>query len=122
MGRVFELATTIKKCVKNEILLDYKREFELRGSMIFGIIELKTNIRFKKMDDFESYIKAIDIEYDIENIIFTGYVTKLNTPQFKVVNQSAYAKGINYMQEIVEYHGQICCNPTSGMCFTQCIN
>ena len=112
MGRFFELATTIKKCVnglnlhenKNENLIEYKREFELRGSMIFGLIELKTNIRFKKMDDFAKYINAIDIEYDIENVTFTGYVTKLNTTQFKVVKQSAYAQGINYMQEIVDYH------------------
>ena len=26
------------------------------------------------------------------------------------------------MQEIVEYHGQNCYIPTSGMCFMKCIN
>ena len=26
------------------------------------------------------------------------------------------------MQEIVEYHGQNCCIPISGMCFIKCIN
>ena len=41
------------------------------------------------MDDFESYINAIDIDYDSEDVIFTGYIYKLNTPQFNVVKPSA---------------------------------
>ena len=59
------------------------------------------------MDDFESYINSIDVDYDREvdydrDVTFTGCVYKLNTPQFKVVKRSAYAKGTNYMQETVE--------------------
>ena len=73
------------------------------------------------MDDFESYINAIDNDYDREDVTFTGYVYKLSTPQFKVVRRSAYGKGTNYMQEIVEYHGQNCYIPTSGVCFIKCI-
>ena len=42
--------------------------------MVIGPIEHKTKIRFKYMDGFESYIKAIDIDYDSEDITFTGYV------------------------------------------------
>ena len=58
------------------------------------------------MDDFERYIIAIDIDYDdSEDVIFSGYVYKLDTPQFKVVKRSAYRKGTNHMQEIVEYCG-----------------
>ena len=76
--------------------------------MIIGHFEHKTNIRFKNMDDFESYINAIDTEYDSEDVTFTGYVNKLKTPQFKIVKRSAYGKGSNYMQEIVEYHVQNC--------------
>ena len=71
---------------------------------------------------FENYINKIDVDYDSEDVIFTDYFYKLNTPQFKVVKRSAYGKGINYMQEIVEYHGQNCYIPTSGMCFFKCIN
>ena len=55
-------------------------------------------------------------------ITFNGYVYKLNTPQFKVVKGSAYGKGTNYSQEIVEYHGQNCFIPTSSHCFIKCIN
>ena len=70
IGRFFELATSNKIYVNNlnsheikdEILQDYTGDFELNGKMIIGPIEHKTNIRFKKMDDFERYINAIDID------------------------------------------------------------
>ena len=114
IGRFFELATSDRIYVnnlnlheiKNEILQDYTGDFELNGKMIIGPVEFKTNIRFKNMDGFERYINAIDVDYDSEDVIFTGYVHKLDTPQFKVVKRSAYGKCVNYMQEIVEYHGQ----------------
>ena len=85
--------------------------------MLIGPVEDKTNIRFENMDDFESYVNAIDIDYDSEDAFFTGYVYKLNTPQFSVVKRSAYAEGTYYMQEIVEYHGKNCDILTSGHCF-----
>ena len=130
LGRFFELATSNKIYVNNlnlheikdEILQDYTGDFELNGEMIIGPTKHKTNIRFKNMDDFERYINAIDVDYDSEDVTFTGYVYKLNTPHFKVVKRSAYGKGTNYMQEIVEYHGRNCYIPTSGMCFIKCIN
>ena len=121
LGRFFELVTIDKIYVnnlnlyeiKNEILEDYTGDFELIGKMIIGPVEHKTNIRFKNMDDFERYINAIDIDYDSEDVIFSGYVYKLDTPQFKVVKRSAYGKGTNHMQEIVEYCGRNCYIPTS---------
>ena len=128
LGSFFDLATSTKIYVnslklheiKNEILQSYTGDFELNGSMINGPIEHKTNIRFKNMDDFESYINAIEIDYDSEDVIFTGYVYKLNTPQFNVVKRNAYAKGTNFLQEIVEYRGKNCYIPTSGHCFIKC--
>ena len=130
VGRFFELATSNKIYVNNlnlheikdEILQDYTGDFELYGLMTIGPVEHKTNIRFKNMDDFERYIIAIDIDYDSEDVTFTGYVYKINTPHFKVVKRSAYGRSTNYMQEIVEYHGQNCYIPTSGRCFIKCIN
>ena len=89
--------------------------------MNIGPIELKTIIRLKKMVDSESYMNAIDIDYDSEDVTFSGYVYKINTRHFKVLKRSAYGKGTNYMQTIVEYHGQNCCIPTSGVCFIKCI-
>ena len=38
--------------------------------MIIGPTEHKTTIRFKNMDDFESYIKSIDVDYDSEDVNF----------------------------------------------------
>ena len=104
---------------KNEVLQDYTVDFELNGKTIIGPNEHKRNIRYKNMDDFERYINAIDIDYDSEDVTFTGYVYKLNTPQFKLVRRSAYGRGTNYMQKIVEYHRQNCYIPTSGMCFVK---
>ena len=91
IGRFFELATTDRQYVnalnlheiKIETLEDYTGDFELIGSMLVGEIEQKTNIRFKNVDDFESYINAIDSSgYDSEDVIFTGWLYKLNTPEF----------------------------------------
>ena len=73
------------------------------------------------MDNFESYINAKDFDYDSGYVTFTGYVYKLNTPQFKIVKQSAYAKDTISLQENVEYHGQNCYIPTSGHCFIKCV-
>ena len=130
LGRLFELATSNKIYVnnlnlheiKNEILQVYTGDFELNGKMIIGPNEHKTNIRFKNMNDIENYINAIDVDYDNDDVTFTGYVYKLDTPQFKVVKRSAYGRGTNYMQEIDEYQGQNCYIPTSGMCFFKCNN
>ena len=43
-------------------------------------VQHKTNVRFGKMNDFESNINAIDFDYDSEDVTFAGYVYKLNTP------------------------------------------
>ena len=74
------------------------------------------------MGDFESYINAVDIDYDGEDVTFTGYNYKLNTPQFNVVKRSAYGNGTNYMQKVVENQGQNWFIPTSGHCFKICFN
>ena len=68
LGRFFVVATTSNRYVnginlhhfKSEILEDYTGDFVLIESMIIGEIEQKTNISFEKVDDFESYIIAID--------------------------------------------------------------
>ena len=130
-GRFFELATSDRKFVrglnlheiKNEILEDYTGDFELIGSMLVGEVEQKTNIRFKNVDDFEIYINAIDNSgYDSEDVIFTGWLYKLNTPEFKKVNRSKYGRGTDFKQDIVEYIGNNSYIPTNGNCFIKCIN
>ena len=132
IDRFFELATTDREYVnglnlheiKNDILEDCTGDFELIGSMLVGEIEQKkTNIRFRNVDDFESSINAIDNSgYDSDDIIFTGWLYKLNTPEFKKVNRSQYGRGTDFKQDIVEYIGNSCYIPTSGNCFIKFIN
>ena len=92
LGRFFQLATTNRKNVnglnlhesENEILEDCTGDFEMIGSMLIGEIEQTTDFRFKNVDDFENYINAIDNSgYDSDDVIFTGWLYKLNTPEFK---------------------------------------
>ena len=54
--------------------------------MVIGPVEHKANIRFRNMDDFESYINAKDNVYNSGDVTFTGYVYKLKTPEFNVLN------------------------------------
>ena len=125
----FELATTNKVYVnglkqheiKSEILEDYTGDFELIGSMLIGEIEQKTNFSSKNVDDFEAYINAIDNGgYDSEDVIFTGWLYKLKTLEFKKINRSQYARGTDFKQGFVEYIGKNCYIPTSGNCFKKC--
>ena len=91
--------------------------------MLVGEVEQKTIIKFKNVDDFESYINAIDNSgYDSDDDIFTGWLYKLNTPDFKKVNRSQYGRGTDFKQDIVEYIGNNCYIPTSSNCFIKCIN
>ena len=114
LGRFFELATSNKIYVnklnlheiKNKILQDYTSDFELNGKMIIGPVEHKTNIRFKSMDDFERYINAIDIDYDSEEVIFTGYVYKLNTPHFKLLNEVLMVKVLIICKKLLNITGK----------------
>ena len=93
------------------------------GSVLVSEIEQKTNTRFKIVDDFETYNNAKEKKgYDSDDVIFTGWLYKLNTPEFKKVNRSQYAGGTVFKQDIVEYIGNNCCIPTSINCFIKCIN
>ena len=52
----------------------YTGEFEMVGSMLIGKIEQKTNIRFRNIEDFETYIYAKDVDFDSEDVVFTGWL------------------------------------------------
>ena len=73
------------------------------------------------MDDFENYTIAIDVDCDSEDVIFTGYVYKINTPLFNRVKRSHYGRGTNFRQYFVEYISNNCYIPASGNCFIKCI-
>ena len=60
--------------IKNEILLYYVGAFETAGNIKLGDQTRQTLIRLRNMDDFEAYIKAIDLNFESENAIFKGYI------------------------------------------------
>ena len=107
--------------IGNEILIDYTSEFEMVGKLSIGDQLRTTDIRFRKMDDFKSYINAIDKNYEYDDAIFKGYIYKTDTPQFKLVNRSQYGNGCDFKHEIIEYRGQNCFMPTKGYCFVKCV-
>ena len=86
--------------------------------MLFGDKEQKTNIRIKIVEDLESYNKAMDVDYDSEDVMFTRWLDKLDRPDFNKVNRSQNGK--DFRQDIVEYIGNICYFPTSCNCFVKC--
>ena len=60
------------------------------------------------MDDFENIINAKASDYDSEDVTFTSYLYKLNTPHFNRVNRSQYGRGTDFKQDIDYYIGNKC--------------
>ena len=131
LGRCFDLTTSDKIKVTRIILHENKKEnslnytgyFELIGSMLIGKIEQKTILRFQIVDDFETYLNALDkCGYDSDNNILTGWLYKLNTSEFNRINRSQYGRGTDFKQDIVEYTGSNCYFPKNGNCFLKFIS
>ena len=106
--------------IKIEMLGDYTGEFELIGGLRIGGQVRTTHIRFRNMDDFESYINAIDQDYKSEDANFNGYIHKTNTPQFNLINRSHNGNGCDFKHEIIQYRGYNCFIPSKGCCFVRC--
>ena len=54
------------------------------------------------------YINAIDDGYDSEDVIFAGWLYKLNTPEFNKIDRSQFGRGTDFKQDIVDYRGNNC--------------
>ena len=76
--------------MKHEILIDYVGEFEMVGILKVGDQIRQTHIRFRNISDYEAYNKSIDKVYDAEDSIFNGYIYKINSSQFNLVNRTQY--------------------------------
>ena len=92
------------------------------GNLKVGDQIRQTRIRFRNISDYEAYINSIDQDYDSEDAIFNGYIYKINTPQFNLVNRSQYGNGCSFDKLIVEYKGNNCYIPIKGYCFVKRIN
>ena len=75
--------------------------------------------RFQNFEQYESVINTFHMDYDADDTIFTGYIYKLNAPEFNKVKRSEYGKRTDFEQDIVQNIGINCFIPTSGYCFTK---
>ena len=74
------------------------------GNMLIGEIEQKTSFRFNKCSaDYETYVNTTDDEYDSEDDIFTRWLNKLITPQFKIAKRTGFLWRNYFEQNVVEY-------------------
>ena len=105
--------------IKKEILVDYDGEFEMVGNIKIDDQIKQTHIRFRNINDYESYINAIDQDYDSEDANFNGYIYKIITPQFNKVNRSQYGNGCTFDKKIIEYRGNNCFIPSKRYCFVK---
>ena len=74
--------------IETEELRDYEADFEMLGSLKVGNQNRQTHIRFRKIDDYESFITSVDEDYVAEDAIFNVSIYNLDTPQFNLVNRS----------------------------------
>ena len=82
-------------------------------------IQQKTNIPIKNNDDSENYTYAIEVDYDSEEVIFTGWLYKLKIPEPNTVNRSQNGRGTDFKRDIVEYIGNNCYILTRSNCFVK---
>ena len=108
--------------MKLEKKMKESKGFDLVGNIKINGISKKTNMRFRSVKDFESYIEKIDDHYDGDEVIFTGDSIEYDVPEFKPVKRSNYGKGTNYLADIEEFHGDKCFIPSGNNCFLKCIN
>ena len=107
---------------KEELLIDYTGELKMIGKLSIGDRLRTTHIRFRNITDYERYINAIDQDYDSDDTIFNGFIYKIDTPQFNLVNRSQYGNGCDFKHENIEYQSKNCFIPTKAYCFVKCIN
>ena len=75
------------------------------GRLNVGDQTRQTHIGLRKITNYESYINAIDQDYESEDAIYNGYIYRLITPHFNLVNRSQYGNCCDFKQEIIEYRG-----------------
>ena len=64
-----------------------------------------TALRFTNTENYGSYICIyyIDMDYDADDTIFTGYIYKLNTPKFEKVTRSEYGTATDLIKILLKF-------------------
>ena len=92
------------------------------GALVVADHIRQTHIRLRNLTDFESYINAIDQDYESQDAVFNGYIYQTDTPQFILVIRSQYGNGCDFQHEIIEYRGKKCLIRTKGYRFVECVS
>ena len=79
--------------IKNDILRDYGAELEMVGRLKIADQTREIHIRFRSIDDFESFNNAT------KDAFFNSYIYKINTHQFNLVNRSQFGNGCDFKNE-----------------------
>ena len=89
--------------MEQEILMDYTGEYEMVGNLKVGDQIRQNHIRFGNNTEYEAYVISFDEGHDAEDALFNGYINKIDTSQFNLVNRSQYGNGYDFKHEIIEY-------------------
>ena len=66
------------------------------GRITLGEVTRTTAMRFKNIQDFETYINNINNEYEEDDSIFVGDIYKLNNPEFRQINRAEFGRGTDF--------------------------
>ena len=100
--------------IKQEMLGDYAGEFETSGKLSIGDQIRETQVRYRNIIEYDSYINSLNEGYDAEDAIFNGYFHKIRNLQFDLVERSQNGSHCDFKHKIIEYHGSDCFVPTKG--------
>ena len=56
---------------------DYIGDFEMLGVIAKGEHKQSTGMRFENNEHYEPYFLNIDLDYDADDILFTGFIYKI---------------------------------------------
>ena len=74
---------------------------------------------FSSIAQLESYVNAIEMSSDIDEMFFFGKI-RYGMDKFKKVNRSKRGDGTTFQYSIKEYKGKYCYIPTENQCFLKC--
>ena len=90
------------------------KDFEMISDVFNGEYKQTTAMRIENSEHYELWIIDIDVEYDANEFLITGYIYILITPERKKAMRPAHGIGTNCEEGTVEAIGKNCYVRTSG--------
>ena len=80
----------------------------------------KTSLPFKDLEAYNTLKDQIQLKYDGEDVVFTGYLIEFHDLLFEKVKRSNFAKVSDFFYEIKEFNRINCFIPTKKNFLTNC--